>query len=179
MLALVGAITDSPCSEIVLFIEYAGGFHTRVTLSAAEVQSCMSEEPRRPRVVIAEDYVLIQENIRRALPPECEVIAAVEHGADALDVVATQQPDILLLDVSLPDMSGFAVAERLFRANSPVKVIFLTAYADRSYVERAFEIGAKGYLLKGKMWTELPAAIEEVLAGAVYQPPPVGSLKRH
>ena len=58
-------------------------------------------EPKRPRVVIAEDFVLIQENIRRALPPDCEVIAAVEDGAAAL------QPDILLLDVSLPDMSGF------------------------------------------------------------------------
>ena len=129
----------------------------------------MSENQRRPRVVIAEDYVLIQENIRRALPPECEIIAAVEEGAAALEVVAAQAPDILLLDVSLPDISGFAVAEKLLLANSTVKVVFLTAYADRSYAERAFEMGAKGYLLKGKMWTELPAAIREVLAGGVYQ----------
>ena len=136
--------------------------------------SNVSEKPRRPSVVIAEDYVLIQENIRRALPPECEVTAAVEDGAAALDVVAAQHPDILLLDVSLPDMSGFAVAEKLFRTNSPVKVIFVTAYADRSYVERAFEIGAKGYLLKGKVWTELPAAIREVLAGGLYRSPLLG-----
>ena len=129
----------------------------------------MSENQRGPRVVIAEDYVLIQENIRRALPPECEIIAAVEEGAAALEVVAAQAPDILLLDVSLPDISGFAVAEKLLLANSTVKVVFLTAYADRSYAERAFEMGAKGYLLKGKMWTELPAAIREVLAGGVYQ----------
>jgi DNA-binding NarL/FixJ family response regulator len=135
------------------------------------LSNTMSEETRRPRIVIAEDYVLIQENIRRSLPPECEVIAAVEDGTAALDVIAAQHPDILLLDVSLPDMSGFAVAEKLFRANTPVKVIFVTAYADRSYVERAFEIGVKGYLLKGKMWTELPAAIEAVLAGGVYRSP--------
>ena len=130
-----------------------------------------STEPKRPRVVIAEDFVLIQENIRRPLPSDCEVIAAVEDGAAALDAVAALQPDILLLDVSLPDMSGFRVAERLSGATSPVKVIFLTAYADRSYVERAFEIGVKGYLLKGKMWTELPEAIREVLAGGVYRSP--------
>jgi CheY-like chemotaxis protein len=92
-------------------------------------------------VVIAEDFVLIQENIRRALPSECEIVAAVEDGAAALEAVAGLQPDILLLDVSLPDMSGFVVAEKLVQANSSVKVIFVTAYADRSYVERAFEIG--------------------------------------
>jgi len=130
--------------------------------------------PTRPRVVIAEDFVLIQENIRRALPPYCEVIAAVEDGAAALEAVAALQPDILLLDVSLPDISGFQVAEELSGANSAVRVIFLTAHADRSYVERAFEIGVKGYLLKGKMWTELPEAIREVLAGGVYRSPLIG-----
>ncbi len=134
----------------------------------------MSTEPQRPRVVIAEDFVLIQENIRRALPGNCEVIAAVEDGAAALDAVGTLRPDILLLDVALPDMSGFRVAEELFETNSPVKVIFVTAHSERAYVERAFELGVKGYLLKGKMWTELPKAINEVLAGGVYQSPLVG-----
>ena len=141
--------------------------------SSGEISE-VSEKPRRPRIVIAEDYVLIQENIRRALPSEYEIIATVEEGAAALDVVAALNPDILLLDVSLPDMSGFAVAEKLFRTNSPVKVIFVTAYADRSYVERAFEIGAEGYILKGNMWTELPAAMREVLAGGLYRSPLVG-----
>jgi CheY-like chemotaxis protein len=79
-------------------------------------------EPKR-RVIIAEDFVLIQENIRRALPSDCEVIAAVEDGAAALDAVGALEPDILLLDVSLPDISGFLVAETLSRANSPVKII--------------------------------------------------------
>jgi CheY-like chemotaxis protein len=73
----------------------------------------MSDEPKRIRVVIAEDYVPMQENIRRALPLECDVIGVVEDGIAALDVVAAQQPDLLLLDVSMPGMSGFAVAERL------------------------------------------------------------------
>ena len=136
------------------------------------------EAPRRPRIVIAEDYVLIQENIRRALPPECEVIAAVEDGAAALNLAASHGPDILLLDVSLPDMSGFAVAEQLLRANSPVKVIFLTAYGDRQYARQAFEMGAKGYLLKGKMWSELPAAIQQVMAGGVYRSPLVADRPR-
>ena len=131
----------------------------------------MSEQAKRPRIVIAEDFVLIQENLRRAVPPECEIVAMVEDGAAALDVVAKQKPDILLLDVSLPDMSGFAVAESLSRVNSPVRIIFVTAHHDRTYVDRAFEIGAKGYLLKGTIRTELPVAIRDVMAGGVYRSP--------
>jgi DNA-binding NarL/FixJ family response regulator len=123
----------------------------------------------RPRVVIAEDFVLIQESIRLAVQGCCEVVAAVEDGEAALAAVAAHSPDILLLDASLPGKGGFAVAETLKGAKSPVKIIFVTAHSDRAYVERAFEIGASGYILKGAMGTELPAAIRTVMAGETYR----------
>lgn len=125
----------------------------------------------RPRVVIAEDFVLIQQNIRSALQKRCDVVATVEDGASALAAVNTHSPDVLLLDVSLPDMSGFAVLEQLARTNAPVRVILVTAHGDRTYVDRAFEVGAKGYVLKGRMWTDLPAAIREVISGRTYKSP--------
>ena len=125
----------------------------------------------RPRVVIAEDFVLIQQNIRRVIEPDCEVVVEVEDGEGALRAVAVHAPDILLLDISLPDMSGFAVAERLNAGNSPVKIIFISAHGDRSYIDRAFQLGAKGYILKGRMWTDLPAAIREVSSGGAYPSP--------
>lgn len=128
----------------------------------------------RPRVVIAEDFVLIQENLRQVLQPECEVVAAVEDGEAALEAVATYGPDILLIDVSLPGLSGFAVAEKLQEAHATVGVIFVTAHSERDYVERAFEIGARGYVLKRAMRTELPAAIRQVTAGSRYRSPLVG-----
>jgi DNA-binding NarL/FixJ family response regulator len=131
----------------------------------------MAEGMTRPRVVIAEDFVLIQENIRTVIQPLCEVVAAVEDGEAALEAVARHAPDILLLDVSLPGMNGFAVAEKLNSVNSAVNVIFVSAYGDRGYAKRAFEIGAKGYILKGTMLTELPAAIREVARGGAYQSP--------
>ncbi len=115
--------------------------------------------------------MLIQENIKRVIEPHCEVVAAVEDGEAALEAVAAHAPDILLVDVSLPGMNGFAVAEKLNKTNPAVKVIFITAHRDRQYAERAFEIGAKGYVLKGKMWTELPAAIHEVAGGGCYRSP--------
>jgi DNA-binding NarL/FixJ family response regulator len=131
----------------------------------------MEESSHRPRVVIAEDFVLIQESMRLALERDCDVMATVEDGEAALDAVAMHHADILLLDVSLPKLGGFMVAEKLSRANSAVKVIFVTAYTDKTYVERAFEIGAKGYVLKGALQTELLAAIREVTNGGVYRSP--------
>ena len=131
----------------------------------------IAEEKKRPRLVIAEDAVLIQENIRRVVQPDCDVVAAVEDGDAVIEAVATHAPDILLLDVSLPGMNGFAVAEQLKLAESRVNVIFLTAHRDREYADRAFEIGAKGYILKGSMWTELPRAIHVVAGGGCYRSP--------
>jgi DNA-binding NarL/FixJ family response regulator len=121
--------------------------------------------------VIAEDFVLIQRNIRRVIEADCEIVGEVEDGEAALRAVADDAPDILLLDVSLPDMSGFAVAEQLKAANSPVKIIIVSAHGDRNYIERAFQLGAKGYILKGKIWTDLPAAIREVSSGGSYRSP--------
>jgi DNA-binding NarL/FixJ family response regulator len=131
----------------------------------------MAEQPKRPRVLIVEDFVLIQESIRMVLQRDCDVVAAAEDGKSAIAAVAALHPDIVTLDVSLPDQSGFAVAEQLNREQSPVKVIFITAYPDRAYAQRAFEIGAKAYLLKTAMHTELPAAVRAVMNGGRYESP--------
>lgn len=131
----------------------------------------MEESLNRPRVVIAEDFVLIQEGIRLAIQQHCDVVAAVEDGEAALDAVAKHSPDILLLDVSLPKIKGFAVAEKLMRARSAVKVIFVSAYCDKNYAAKAFEMGAMGYVLKGAIEKELPTAIREVSSGHSYRSP--------
>jgi DNA-binding NarL/FixJ family response regulator len=129
----------------------------------------IAEAPKRPRVLIVEDFVLIQESIRAVLQRDCDVVATVEDGKSAMAAVDEFHPDIVTLDVSLPDLSGFTLAEKLNEAHSPVKVIFITAYPDRAYAERAFEIGAKAYLLKASMHTELPAAIRKVMNGGLYR----------
>jgi len=103
------------------------------------------------------------------LQRDCDVVATAEDGKAALAAVAALQPDIVTLDVSLPDGSGFAVAEQL--KETPVHVIFITAYPDRAYADRAFDLGAKAYLLKTSLHTELPAAIRAVMNGACYRSP--------
>lgn len=115
--------------------------------------------------------MLIQESIRRAIQQHCDLVAMLEDGASALSAVRAHSPDVLLLDVSLPDMSGISVLEQLVNAREPVRVILVTAYTDRRYVERAFEIGAKGYVVKGKLLTDLPVALREVMLGRTYRSP--------
>ena len=143
---------------------------TGVTASN-QPESGRADSASRPRVVIAEDFMLIQENIRKVVQPHCTVLATVEDGESALRAVEAHAPDILLLDVSLPDMSGFDVLEKLLGSGSSVKVILLTAHADPTYVRIAFERGAKGYVVKGRMWTDLPAAIRQVTSGGDSAPP--------
>lgn len=127
--------------------------------------------PSRPRVVIAEDFVLIQEMMRDLLEPECDVVAAAEDGPAAIDAVATYRPDVLLLDVSLPKINGFSVMENVQQRFPEVRMVLVTAYRDRNYVERAFESGARAYVLKGFIRTDLLIAIRHVMEGRSYRSP--------
>lgn len=136
-----------------------------------EKEECPPSANERTRIVIAEDFVLIQEGIRLLLEPECDIVAAVEDAEAALAAVAAQNPDILLVDVSLPGGGGFSILEKLTELRSAVKVIFVTAHNNPRYSDRAFEMGAKGYVLKGAMRSELLPAIRAVMSGGVYRSP--------
>jgi DNA-binding NarL/FixJ family response regulator len=123
----------------------------------------------RPKAVLAEDHLLIQEAMRLELRREVDVVATVQDGAAALEAVARYQPDVLLLDVSLPKVNGITVAQRAKQSWPDLKILFVTAQSDRSYVEEAFRSGASGYLLKGAIGSELREAVREVLAGRSYR----------
>jgi DNA-binding NarL/FixJ family response regulator len=122
-----------------------------------------------PKAVLAEDHLLIREAIRLELGREVEVVATVQDGAAALEAVAQYQPDVLLLDVSLPKVNGITVARRAKQSWPDLKILFVTAQSDRTYVEEAFRSGASGYLLKGAIGSELREAVREVLAGRPYR----------
>ena len=124
---------------------------------------------RVPRAVLAEDHILIQEALRLELRREVEVIAAVQDGAAALEAIGQYQPDVLVLDLSLPKVNGMTVAQRARKSWPDLKILFVTAQSDRFYVEEAFRSGANGYVLKGAMATELRQAVREVLAGRCYR----------
>lgn len=112
------------------------------------------------RVLIADDEAVARQVLREMLlaVPGVEVVGEAENGAQALDLVERLKPDVALLDIHMPEVDGFAVAQRL-RGGRPA-VIFVTAYADRAV--DAFEVNAAGYLMKPVRQERLAAALAKI-----------------
>ena len=126
--------------------------------------SCVS----RYRLLLAEDHEGMRRRMRRMLEPNHDVVGEVADGAAVTDAVRDLQPDILLLDITMPSMNGFEVLRQLARESTPVKVLFVTQHADPVYVEEARRSGAAGYVLKTQLRTDLAPAIQQVGEGGSY-----------
>ncbi len=123
----------------------------------------------RPRLLIAEDHPDTQDVLRELLEPDHDIVGLVSDGQAALDAAAKLDPDLVLLDISMPRLGGIAAARQLQRSMPALKFIFVTAHADPLYVDEAFRIGARGYVLKQAMISDLLDAVREVLAGGTYR----------
>lgn len=121
-----------------------------------------------PRVLIAEDHTLVREGLRRLLAPEFTVLDAVADGRILIGVAERLQPDVILVDISMPGLNGLESARQLGRLCPRSHIVFVTAHADPTYAREAFRAGAKGYVIKSAASAELRAAIREVVAGRRY-----------
>jgi DNA-binding NarL/FixJ family response regulator len=102
------------------------------------------------------------------LEPSYRVAAALCSGASVLEKVATLCPDLVILDISLGDLTGFEVARRLKDTGCPAKIIFLSVHEDIDFVNAAFELGASGYVFKSRITADLTKAIDAVLNGGQF-----------
>ena len=125
------------------------------------------------RMLLADDHVLIRAGITALLQriPDLTVVAEADDGRDALQLIATHHPNIVLLDISMPELNGLEVAERVAREFPDVRVIILSMHATSDYVLKAMRVGASGYLLKGARLAELELAITSVARGETYLSP--------
>lgn len=126
---------------------------------------------RHPRVVIADDHVLVAQAFVKILEPEFEVMGTFSDGQSLLAAVPILKPDVVILDVGMPLMSGFEAGKRIKRLLHSVRILYLTMNADTGIVAEAFRCGASGYLLKTSGASELITAIREVLTGKLYISP--------
>lgn len=127
------------------------------------------------RVLLADDHRLFRAGVRALLQsvPEFEVIGEASDGHEALALVASQCPHVLVTDISMPGMNGLEVAGRVAERFPDVRVILLTMHATEQYVGQALIAGAAGYLLKDSAPAELETAIRAVARGESYLSPAV------
>lgn len=121
------------------------------------------------RVVIADDHPVVRSGIRDMLDEadDLTVVGEAADGEAALQMVADEQPDVLLLDVEMPELSGIEVAQRLQEASSPVRLLALSSYDDQEYVRGLLDNGASGYLTKENAPTLIVEAVRAVARGEV------------
>jgi DNA-binding NarL/FixJ family response regulator len=125
----------------------------------------------KPRILLADDHVLVLEGFRRILQEHYELVGTVGDGYALLAAAKTVQPDIVILDISMPLLNGIDTAAQLKKICPTAKIIIVTMHAGADYVRSAFEAGASAYVLKGSAVDELEQAIRAVLGGHSYITP--------
>lgn len=128
----------------------------------------------RPRVLLADDHTLVLDGLRLLLLGEFDVVGSVTNGRDLLLAAAQLDPDVILMDISMPLLNGLDAARQLTQQNCRAKLMFVSMHSSVDYVREAFRAGASGYLIKQAAGTELIQAIREVLNGRMYLTPLVG-----
>ena len=125
------------------------------------------------RILIADDHVLLRSGLRELLrvDPELEVVGEAGDGAETLRLVADLRPDLVLLDVTMPDESGIAIAQRLKAEHPGLVVLFLTMHEDEALLHEALRTGAAGYVIKRAEASELLQAIRAASRGDIYVHP--------
>jgi DNA-binding NarL/FixJ family response regulator len=123
----------------------------------------MNNQKKCTRVLLADDLPEMLEQVRELLCDHCELIGSVTDGEQALSAALTLNPDILILDISMPILNGFEVARGVRESNCRAKIVFFTIHEDSDYVDTAFSCGASGYVLKCRAGTDLLLAIEAAL----------------
>ncbi len=122
------------------------------------------------RVLLADDHAELLALAAQIIGRESdvEVVRIFDNGRDVVDEAMSLNPDLIVLDISMPTVNGIAAANQLKAAGSLAKVLFLTVHEDQDYLRSALATGALGYVVKARMATDLGPAVQQVLAGGTF-----------
>lgn len=126
--------------------------------------------PARPRVMLVDDHAAVLTATSEILSADCDVVAALTDARQALDAAMDLHPDVVVLDIAMPDLDGFQVARALSQLGSRSEIVFLSMHRGDDYIEEGFDSGAQGYVLKTRLRTDLSSAIHHALAGRIFVP---------
>ncbi len=130
---------------------------------------------RRLRVLLADDHPLALEGIRSFLEPHVQSIATVNDGRSLVEKALSLNPELIILDVTMPLLNGIDAAAQIRKSLPRVKFLFVTMHANPAYLKAALEVGASGYVLKSAAREELLQAIETIMDGRIFVSPSVAN----
>jgi DNA-binding NarL/FixJ family response regulator len=144
---------------------------------AAQSLTAPSGDPSRqkpsdaPRVLLVDDNEVTLTRAKSVLSCTCVVVGIAVNGQAALEVAAATNPDVVVLDISMPGMNGFELAKRLRASGSTAHLVFLTVHEEEELILAARNVGAVGYVVKSRLAADLEAAVREASAGRPFQSP--------
>jgi DNA-binding NarL/FixJ family response regulator len=129
------------------------------------------------RVLLADDHALVRQGFRRILEddPGIAVVGEADGGAQAIELDRTLDPDIVVLDLGMPEINGLHAAIEILRRTPGRRILMLSMHADPQYVRNAFDAGVKGYILKNVLETDLIGAVRTVAGGGTFLSPELAS----
>lgn len=122
----------------------------------------------RPRILLADDHRMMAEGLKSLLTPELELLGVVVDGRALVEEAKRLRPDVIVTDISMPELNGIDAVPQLKKNQPDVKIVFLTMHREVAYARRALEAGASGYVLKHSAPAELISAIRAALLGQTY-----------
>ena len=131
------------------------------------------------KVLIADDHTLFSEGIRELLSDTFDVVAQVYDGKEVLPAIFLKKPDVILLDINLPSINGFDLAQKIKKSFVLIKIIFLSMYDETKFIEQSKQLQVHGYMLKHSTKEELIKGINMVLSGLNYYDPKLQQIERN
>jgi DNA-binding NarL/FixJ family response regulator len=126
---------------------------------------------KRARLLLADDHLLVAAGLRSMLESKFDVVGMADNGRALVQAAEQLRPDVILLDISMPELNGIEAARKLRKLVPNAKLIFVTMHTDATFVTEAMRAGGSGYVAKQSAPTELVTAVEEVLRGHTYLTP--------
>ncbi len=133
---------------------------------------------RKTRILLADDHKLMRSGLKALIEqqPDLTVVGEADDGRQALALAATLKPDLLVMDIGMPNLNGIEAAHQITQANPATAIVILSMHSDESYVLRALKAGAKGYLLKDSAESDLIRAVHAVAGGKSFFSPAVSKV---
>jgi DNA-binding NarL/FixJ family response regulator len=133
---------------------------------------------KKIRVMLAEDHTLVRQGFRRILEddPRVTVVGEARTGLEAIDQAKKLKPDVVVMDLLMPDLGGLEATAEILKINPQTKILILSMYSNEAYVRKAFELGAKGYILKNAIEVDLNRAVMALAEGEAYFSPGISNI---